>query len=249
MTIVTLLVLTGLFEKLPEPTLAAIVIAAVIELVDVGALIRLYQVYTRRLGEAYGVAARPDFIAAIAALLGVTVFDTLPGLFIGIAVSLLLLLYRSSRPRVTELVEIPGGDGRYGDAGRIEGGGRVPGVTILRVESGLYFANSDWVRDRVTAAAAHHDTKAVILDASDIPFVDVSACRCSTNWPTRWTARGSRSVSRGTPTSSVTSSGSPTPNTSSTASIPASQRRSWRQPAGQRLPALRRDRDLTSTVR
>ena len=175
MTIVTLLVLTGLFEKLPEPTLAAIVIAAVIELVDVGALIRLYRVYTRRLGEAYGVAARPDFIAAIAALLGVTVFDTLPGLFIGIAVSLLLLLYRSSRPRVTELVEVPGDDGRYADAGRIEDGGRVPGVTILRVESGLYFANSDWVRDRVTAAAAGTGTKAVILDASDIPFVDVTA--------------------------------------------------------------------------
>jgi sulfate permease, SulP family len=175
MTIVTLLVLTGLFEKLPEPTLAAIVIAAVLELVDIGALVRLYRVYTQRLGQAYGVAARPDFIAAVAALLGVTVFDTLPGLFIGIAVSLLLLLYRSSRPRVTELVEIPGDAGRYGDAARIEGGGRVPGVTILRVESGLYFANSDWVRDRVSAAAARNDTKAVVLDASDIPFVDVTA--------------------------------------------------------------------------
>ena len=46
----------------------------------------------------YGVAARPDFVAALAALLGVLVFDTLPGLFIGIAVSLLLLLYRASRP-------------------------------------------------------------------------------------------------------------------------------------------------------
>jgi sulfate permease, SulP family len=150
------------------------VIAAVLELVDIGALIRLYRVYTRRLGEAYGVAARPDFLAAVVPLLGVTVFDTMPGLFIGIAVSL-LLLYRSSRPRVTELVEIPGDDGRYGDAGRIEGGGRVPGVTILRVESGLFFANSDWVRGRVSAAAANTGTKAVILDASDIPFVDVTA--------------------------------------------------------------------------
>ncbi len=175
MTIVTLLVLTGLFEKLPEPTLAAIVIAAVLELVDIGALIRLYRVYTKRLGAAYGVAARPDFLAAVAALLGVTVFDTLPGLFIGIAVSLLLLLYRASRPRVTELVQIPGGDGRYGDAGRIEHGARVPGVTILRVESGLFFANSDWVRDRVSAAAAKTGTTAVILDASDMPFVDVTA--------------------------------------------------------------------------
>jgi sulfate permease, SulP family len=46
------------------------------------------------------VAAPPDFIAAVAAMLGVLVFDTLPGLFIGIACSLLLLLYRASRPQV-----------------------------------------------------------------------------------------------------------------------------------------------------
>jgi SulP family sulfate permease len=58
--------------------LAGVVIAALIELVDIPSLIALYRVYTRSLGEAYGVAARPDFIAAIAALLGVTVFDTLP---------------------------------------------------------------------------------------------------------------------------------------------------------------------------
>src|SRR6202012_325521 len=105
MTIVTLLLLTGLFEKLPEATLAAVVIVAVSELIDVGALVRLYRVYSGRFGRAYQVAARPDFIAAIAALLGVTVFDTLPGLFIGITVSLMLLLYRSSRPRVAELVK------------------------------------------------------------------------------------------------------------------------------------------------
>ena len=96
MTIITLLLLTGLFEKLPEATLSAVVIAAVIELVDVPALVRLYRVYSKRLGRAFGVAARPDFIAAIAALLGVTVFDTLPGLFIGIATSFALL---STGPR------------------------------------------------------------------------------------------------------------------------------------------------------
>jgi MFS superfamily sulfate permease-like transporter len=93
LTIVTLLFLTGLFEDLPEATLAAIVIAAVIELIDVPALVRLYRFHTRGAGRVYSVAARPDFVAALAALLGVLVFDTLPGLFIGIAVSLLLLLY------------------------------------------------------------------------------------------------------------------------------------------------------------
>ena len=96
LSVVTLLFLTGLFESLPEATLGAIVIAALIELVDIPSLVGFYQVWTGRLGSTYGPAARADFIAALAALLGVLVFDTLPGLFIGIAVSLLLLLYRAS---------------------------------------------------------------------------------------------------------------------------------------------------------
>lgn len=58
LTIITLLALTGLFEDLPEATLSAIVIAAVIELVDVPALIKLYRAYSRRLGREFGFVAR-----------------------------------------------------------------------------------------------------------------------------------------------------------------------------------------------
>jgi len=175
MTIVTLLLLTGLFEKLPEATLAAVVVAAVIELVDVPALVRLYRVYSRRLGRAYGVAARADFVAAIAALLGVTVFDTLPGLFIGIAVSLVLLVYRASRPRIAELGRVPGPGGRYADLEFAPDAEPAPGVVVLRVDSGLFFANSDWVRQRIRAAAARPGTRAVVLDAASVPVIDVTA--------------------------------------------------------------------------
>jgi high affinity sulfate transporter 1 len=59
LTIVTLLVLTGLFEDLPEATLAAVVIAAVVELVDIAALAELWRATTAQLGRIYGVAAAP----------------------------------------------------------------------------------------------------------------------------------------------------------------------------------------------
>jgi SulP family sulfate permease len=176
LTILTLLFLTGLFESLPEATLAAVVIAALIELVDIPSLVALYRVYTKRLGEAYGVAARPDFIAAIAAMLGVTVFDTLPGLFIGIGISFLLLLYRASRPRVVELGKPPG-DERFEDLERHPESVRVPGVIVLRVESGLFFANAEPVRTEVRRAAREQGTRTVVLDAETIPFIDVSAAR------------------------------------------------------------------------
>ncbi len=176
LTVVTLLFLTGLFEKLPEAVLAGVVIAALIELIDIPSLVALYRVYTGRLGQAYGVAARADFIAALAAMLGVMVFDTLPGLFIGIAVSLLLLLYRSSRPQVSELGQVPG-DGQFAALDRHPENRRIPGVVVLRVEAGIYFANAERIQSEVRAAAAREGTRAVILDAETVPFVDVSAVR------------------------------------------------------------------------
>ena len=175
LTIVTLLLLTGLFENLPEATLAAVVVAAVIELVDIPALVRLYRVYSGRLGRAYGVASRPDFIAAMAALLGVTVFDTLPGLFIGIGVSIVLLLYRSSRPRVAELGKVPGSEDQYADVEKHPENSIPAGIRILRVEAGLYFANAEVVSRRLREAGARPGTRAVVLDAGTVPFVDVTA--------------------------------------------------------------------------
>jgi len=173
LTIVTLLFLTGLFESLPEPTLAAVVIAAVVELVDIASLRRLYRVWSRRLGGIYGPAARADFAAAIAALLGVLIFDTLPGLVIGIGISLLLLLYRSSRPHVAVL-------GRAGtnwvDTARDTTAQPIDGIVVLRVEAGLFFANADHVRQAV-ASAATDGVRAVVVDAQSVPFVDVTAAQ------------------------------------------------------------------------
>jgi SulP family sulfate permease len=177
LTILTLALLTGLFEKLPEATLAGVVIAALVELVDVDSLVAFYRVYTHQLGEAYGIAARPDFIAAIAAMLGVMVFDTLPGLFIGIGASLLLLLYRASRPQVTELGRVPGSGGQFASLERHPENEPVAGVVVLRVESGLFFANADWVRARIGEAAAREGVKAVVIDAETVAFIDVSAVR------------------------------------------------------------------------
>jgi sulfate permease, SulP family len=177
LTVVALLFLTGLFEDLPAATLAAVVIAAVIELVDVPALVELYDMYTRRLGRQFGWVARPDFIAAVAALLGVTVFGTLPGLFIGIGVSLLLLVYRASRPYVAVLGRTPGPEGAYRDIAIHDDAQPPDGIVVLRVESGLYFANAETVRSRILDAGCAEGVRGVIVDAETTPFVDVTAAR------------------------------------------------------------------------
>ena len=175
LTILTLLFLTGLFEYLPETVLAAVVIAAVLELVDVAAMLRLYRVVTGPLRHIYGPAARADFIAALAAMLGVMVFDTLPGLFIGIIVSVVLLVYRASRPHVAELGLDPANPDRYVDLSRHPSAKGPEGIAILRVESGLFFANADGVEAVLRAAAHRPAIRAVVLDAESVPSIDVSA--------------------------------------------------------------------------
>ncbi|HSK90106.1 MAG TPA: SulP family inorganic anion transporter [Euzebyales bacterium] len=177
LTVLTLLFLTGLFEQLPEATLAAVVIAAVVELIDVPALVDLYRLYTRRLGRVYGWAARPDFIAATAALLGVLILDTLPGLFIGIGLSLLLLLYRASRPHIAELGKVPGTPDQYADLDRHPQNRAPAGITVLRVESGLFFGNADAVRQALRQHARQDDVRVVVVDAGSVPFIDVTAVR------------------------------------------------------------------------
>ncbi len=175
LTVLTLLFLTGLFQYLPEATLSAVVIVAVSELVDLGAMVRLYRTVTGPLRHIYGHAARVDFIAAVAALGGVMIFDTLPGLFIGIGISVILIVYRASRPHVAELGLDPDGEDRYVDLAR-EPQAVVPaGLVVLRVESGLFFANADNVRAVVRSAASRSGVVAVVVDVESVPAIDVTA--------------------------------------------------------------------------
>jgi anti-anti-sigma factor len=96
-------------------------------------------------------------------------------LFIGIVVSLLLLLYRASRPHVAKLGKVAGTDSQWTDLARHPANEQAPGVVVLRPESGLFFANADWVRSHVLEAAK--GAKAIVLDAETMPYVDVTAVR------------------------------------------------------------------------
>ena len=181
LALLTLLFLTGLFEKLPEATLAAIVIAAVIELVDIESLRRLWRVTSGRVVKVYQLSARADFVAAFCALLGVLFLDTLPGLVIGIGASLILLIARTSRPHVAPLAPVDADpDSPWVDVERNPDFTPVPGVLVVRVEAPLMFANADDVRTRVRelaseVAASPDGLHLVVLDGRTSPSIDVTA--------------------------------------------------------------------------
>ena len=185
LTVVTLLFLTGLFEKLPEATLAAVVVAAVIELVDIASLKRLWRVRTGRLASVYRVTSRVDFFAAAATLAGRPPLRDparpghrhrdVPG-----------AADRPDRPDRTprswslspSLSDAPvhaGPDlGRHRTQPRPSRGSRL---LVVRVEAPLLFTNADVVREQiralVTTATPRPDL--VVLDGRTTPSIDVTA--------------------------------------------------------------------------
>jgi SulP family sulfate permease len=111
-------------------------------------------------------------VAAVAAMLGVLIFDTLPGLFIGISVS--LLLYRASRPHAAVLGRVPGTTDQFADVERSAANTPSPGIAVVRVDGGLFFANADAMRSAVLSEVTD-TTHAVVLDAETMPYIDVTA--------------------------------------------------------------------------
>jgi SulP family sulfate permease len=103
------------------------------------------------------------------------IFDTLPGLFIGIGVSFLLLLYRVSAPHIAVLGKVPGTRSQYGDLTRHEENREVPGLLVIRPDGGLFFANADHIRQHILAEVERENPRAVIVDGETMPFIDVTA--------------------------------------------------------------------------
>jgi MFS superfamily sulfate permease-like transporter len=162
--LVVVLFLSGLLRTLPQPVLAAVVLVAVSGLFKLSTLKELWH------------GDRPEFVVAMAALLGVLTSGLLRGVLIGAIISLAQLLRAASRPHVAFLGRIPG-TRRFSDHERHPDNELIPGVLIFRPESGLIYFNVDHVcetiLDRVRTEPA--PPKLVVLDLSAAPRVDLQS--------------------------------------------------------------------------
>jgi high affinity sulfate transporter 1 len=159
--LLTLLLLAPLFSDLPKPVLAAIIIEAVVMgMMDLPEMRRLFRV------------KRFDFGVAVAALLGALVFGVLAGVIIGVALSIFWLIKVSTRPHIPTLAREPGTD-VYRDLADHPDGEVVPGIVVIRMDGGLFFATSDALEDRVREVI-HEDpaVKGIVLDCGGIDYVD-----------------------------------------------------------------------------
>ncbi len=161
--LIVTLFLSGMLRNLPQPVLAAIVFMAVLGLVDVAALRRLWR------------TDRQELLIASVALAGVLMSGLLRGVLIGAIISMLLLIRRASRPHVAFLGQIPGAR-RYSDLERHPDNIEPADVLIFRPESSLLYFNADHVRDSVLERARETTPPptTVLCDLSAAPHVDLA---------------------------------------------------------------------------
>lgn len=125
------------------------------------------------------------------ALSGVLLLGILKGVLLAAIVSLLVVLRRASRPHVARLGRVPHTQ-RYSDLARHPDNERLPGVLIVRVESGLFYFNASHVRDQVRryVADAGDSLRRVVWDLSSSPYVDIAGGRFIAGLSRELAARG-----------------------------------------------------------
>ncbi|UJW87314.1 SulP family inorganic anion transporter [Devosia sp. SL43] len=156
------LLLTPFLAVLPKATLAATIVLAVLTLVDFSILKRAW---------AYSKA---DFAAVAITLLGTLLLGVEVGISLGVGASILIFLYRSSRPHAAVVGLVPGTEHyRNVKRHRVE---TIPGVLSIRVDESLYFANARYLEDLIYDQVASDPTvKDVVLMCSAVNAIDMSA--------------------------------------------------------------------------
>ncbi|RRT79072.1 hypothetical protein B296_00019524 [Ensete ventricosum] len=132
----TMLLLMPLFHYTPNVILSAIIISAVIGLIDVRGAILLWKV------------DKFDFVACMSAFLGVLLISVPIGLIISVGISVLKILFHVTRPNIAVMGNIPGTNS-YRNLAQYKEATRMPSFLILGIESPVYFTNSVYLQERI----------------------------------------------------------------------------------------------------
>jgi SulP family sulfate permease len=161
LVIITLLFALPLFYKLPDATLAAVVIVAMSGLLNFKYLKNLYRI------------DRSEFAYGIAALLGVIILGILQGVAIGVILALVLLIRKVSRPATAVLGKLPGTND-FRDRKVYSEVESIPGLLIFRFDAPILFVNARNFADEVRSLIkdATSPIKEVLIAAVQINQLD-----------------------------------------------------------------------------
>ncbi|TYJ43983.1 hypothetical protein E1A91_A03G190500v1 [Gossypium mustelinum] len=135
--LLTLALITPLFEYTPNAILASIIISAVVGLVDIEAVTLIWKI------------DKFDFIACMGAFFGVVFSSVEVGLVIAVSISFAKILLQVTRPRTAILGKVPRTATVYRNIQQYPDATKVSGILIVRVDSAIYFSNSNYVKERI----------------------------------------------------------------------------------------------------
>ncbi|KAH7516343.1 hypothetical protein FEM48_Zijuj10G0125000 [Ziziphus jujuba var. spinosa] len=168
---VTLLFLMPLFQYTPNVVLGAIIVTAVVGLIDIPAALNIWKI------------DKFDFIVMLCAFVGVIFFSVQGGLAIAVGISIFKILLQVTRPRTVVLGSIPGTD-IYRDVHHYKEAMTVPGFLILSIEAPINFANSMYLNERILRWIEEFETEDdmkkylsiqyVILEMSAVSAIDTT---------------------------------------------------------------------------
>jgi SulP family sulfate permease len=141
--------LAPLLRNLPSAVLGGIVLSSILGLFNFAEFKRYY------------AQRKTDFALACTALVGVAASDVMTGLMLAVFLSVVMLLYRASRPYIAILGQRPNGE--FSDADRHADAQPVPGLVMLRLDAPLYFFNANVARTQILAQTGSEAPPQVIL--------------------------------------------------------------------------------------
>lgn len=164
--LVVLLFLTGPLGYVPTAALAAVIMVSAVGLFDFTELRNLYEISYREL------------LLSIGTTVGVLVLGVLPGVLLAVTLSLLWLLAMVSQPRV-EVLGSPKGVKGFHSLEDFPEATTIPGLILYRFEGNLLFFNVDYFRARVRAVIAASKTPVewIVIDASSVNVIDITAAQ------------------------------------------------------------------------
>jgi high affinity sulfate transporter 1 len=160
--VLILVAVPGLLKNLPQPALAAVVIAASLSLADVKGVARLRK---QRKTEAW---------LALAAFLAVTLLGVLPGIAIAVGLSILNVFRRTWWPHQAILGDTPDVPGFHDVVGHPDAV-TTPGLVMFRFDAPLIFANARTFREQIHELADGSGVRWIVIAAEPITDVDTTA--------------------------------------------------------------------------
>ncbi|MDD3935448.1 SulP family inorganic anion transporter [Rhodoferax sp.] len=155
---------TGWLQSLPNAVLGAVVIAACLSFADVAGMRQMYR------------QRKVEFALSLTSFVGVALIGVIEGIFITLAMTMLVLLWNAWHPYFAVLARVDRTKG-YHDITRHPEGRRVPGLVLFRWDAQLFFANGEIFQEQVqrAIATALTPTRRLVVVADAITDIDITA--------------------------------------------------------------------------